>query len=153
MKGIVRYVGFVLFILALGGPLGRAAETPAGPPDLTKAAKAGAGGDWNLGPTGLSGWIYVTNSYTAEARQILVCTVEKGSPADGVLQTNEVILGVGGKLFAGDARRAFGLAIGEAEQDGLLKLRIWRPFDSAHGRQGKQQALELKLKIMAPGKA
>jgi hypothetical protein len=47
---------------------------------------------------------------------------------------------VGGKLFDGDARRAFGLVIGEAEEKGILKLTIWR--------QGRQQDIEIKLKVM-----
>jgi hypothetical protein len=53
----------------------RAAETQVGPPDLTKDPKAGAGGDWNLGPTGMRGWMYVKDNYTVEARQILVIAV------------------------------------------------------------------------------
>ena len=138
MNGIVRYVGLILLGLALGVPLVRAAEAPAGPPDLTKGGKRLNGGEYILGPTGLGGWMYAQNF--AEARQILVLTVDKGSPADGVVQINDVILGVGGKLFTGDARRTFGLAIGEAEKDGILKLMIWR--------EGKQQDVELKLKIM-----
>ncbi len=138
MNGIVRYVGWVLFGLGLGVPLCRAAEAPAGPPDLTQGGKRLDGGEFILGPTGLGGWMYAQNF--AEARQILVLSVDKGSPADGVVQINDVILGVGGKLFTGDARRTFGLAIGEAEKDGILKLMIWR--------EGKQQDVELKLKIM-----
>ena len=140
MNGIVRSIGLVLFGLALGGALGVAAEAPAGPPDLTKGGQRLNGGEFILGPTGLGGWMHTKSSYTEEARQILVLSVDKGSPADGVVQINDVILGVGGKPFDGDARRAFGLAIGEAEKDGILKLMIWR--------QGNQQDIELKLKIM-----
>ncbi len=33
---------------------------------------------------------------------------KKGSPADGIVQVNDVILGVFGKPFADDARRSFG---------------------------------------------
>ena len=98
-------------------------------PDLTKGGTKDATHDWNLGPTGARGWIYGKNLETTDARQILVTQVEKGSPADGVLQVGDVILGVGAKPFAGDARKLFGAAITEAEKTenhGLLQLQLWR---------------------------
>lgn len=39
------------------------------------------------------------------------------TPADGVLEVGDVILGVGGKLFPEDARKSFGRAITEAEKE------------------------------------
>ena len=63
---------------------------------------------------------------TDEARQILITQVDAGSPADGVLAVDDVILGVGGKPFESDARIAFGRAITEAEktQNGFLLTEI-----------------------------
>ena len=80
---------------------------------------------WSIGPTGIRGWVFCRGFDTSESRQILVTEVEKGSPSDGVLATNDVILGVNGKLFGSDARVALGNAITEAEKDankGILKL-------------------------------
>ncbi len=98
-------------------------------PDLTHGGTKDATHDWNLGPTGARGWICGKNLETSDARQILVTQVEQGSPADGVLQVGDVILGVGAKSFAGDARKLFGAAITEAEKTethGLLQLQLWR---------------------------
>jgi hypothetical protein len=72
-------------------------------PDFTKGQKAEAYHDYNLGPTGARGWIYGKGA-TADARQILVTQVAKGSPADEVLEVGDVILGVGGKPFGSDAK-------------------------------------------------
>ena len=113
------------------------------PPDLTKAPPAKADKGYNLGPTGAQGWMFVEGGMTEQARQILVTVVEKGSPADGVLQTGDVILGVFGKPFSEDARKSFGRAIGVAETEkanGILPLTIWRA--------GKSQEVSLKLKVM-----
>ena len=53
--------------------------------------------------------------------------METGSPADGVLRTGDVLLGVNGKPFADDARRSFGRAITAAEEKtGVLRLIRWR---------------------------
>ncbi len=47
--------------------------------------------------------------------------MDAGSPVAGVLQTDDVILGLGSTLFTNDARRAFGMAITEAEKTGQLR--------------------------------
>ncbi len=115
----------------------------AAPPDLTKADLGGIDrrNTYNLGPTGLRGWIYIDHNgkggqglQTDESRQILVTHVGTNTPAYGVLQTNDVILGVGAgegaaPLFTADARKSFGWAIGEAEKEanhGSLNLKRWR---------------------------
>ena len=80
-----------------------------------------------MGPTGARGWIYSNRLETAQARQILITTVETGSPADGVLENGDVILGVAGETFKFDPRVEFGKAIGTAEaSDGNLELIRWR---------------------------
>ena len=113
------------------------------PPDLTKGEKKTATPDWNLGPTGAKGWIFNRDFDTSEARQILVSEVEKGLPADGLLAAGDVIVGLGGKPFEGDARVAYGKAITEAEKaanKGQLKLLVWS--------KGTTQAVTIPLKVM-----
>ena len=64
-----------------------------------------------------------------------------GSPADGVLRTNDVILGVNGKPFADDARKSFGRAITAAEEKtGVLRLIRWR--------DGQSTNVEVKLAVL-----
>jgi C-terminal processing protease CtpA/Prc len=55
--------------------------------------------------------------------------VAKGSPADGILKTGDVILGVGDQPFDGDALIEFAHAITAAETEqggGVLRLIRWR---------------------------
>jgi len=121
----------------------KANGAPTGTPDLTKTTPAKTNNSYNLGPTGALGWMYVEGGMTAKARQILITAVEKGSPADGVLEVGDVILGVFGKRFTEDARKSFGWAIGEAETEkgrGILPLIVWR--------KGKTQNIALKIQVM-----
>ncbi len=123
-------------------------------PDLTKGENTGVNREatYNLGPTGMRGWIYtkpasyldsVQGRTTADSRQILVTHIGVESPADGVMKMNDVILGVDGRLFTDDARKSIGRAITEAERtknNGILKLKIWR--------DGKEMDVRLKLNVM-----
>ena len=100
-------------------------------PDFTQGGTipAGAKHDWNLGPTGLRGWIFSDQLVTSDARQILLTKVEKGSPADGLFVAGDVILGVGGKPFSYDPRTEMGKALTLAESEagkGELSLTRWR---------------------------
>ena len=116
--------------------------------DLTKGIDFERKGTYHLGPTGAHGWMYVSKQKTDESRQILITEVEAGSPADGILQQGDVILGVGGRRFDADARKLFGLAIDEAEKKenkGILKLTRWRPVKDVHPRTGKKQEVQIKL--------
>ena len=117
---------------------------PAAAPDLTnpaERAKVDTKVNFNLGPTGLRGWIFRggvlvdTDDMTGhQPWQILVTSVGKDTPAQGVLAPDDVILGVStgaGKrpvpLFTQDSRKSMGLAIGAAEAgDGVLNLKCWR---------------------------
>jgi len=124
------------------------------PPDLTKGDTSGVDRErtYNLGSTGLRGWIYtkpanyldsLQGRTTLASRQILVTHVGDKSPAAGVLQVDDVILGTGGKLFSDDARKCIAAAIQEAEKEanqGILKLTRWRA--------GKTEDVQLKLKVM-----
>lgn len=139
--------------LALAGSVS-GAELPPVPPDLTRGEMTGVDRNqtYNLGATGLRGWIYhrpathfdgAQGRTTAASRQILVTHVGAKSPADGIIHVDDVILGVGGKAFWGDARKSMGMAIQEAEKEsaaGVLKLTRWRA--------GKTEEVELKLPVI-----
>ena len=123
-------------------PVAGAGEKPP-VPDFTQGGKKDDTHDWTLGPTGIRGWVYGRQGHTSDARQILVTTVAKASPADGILNSGDVILGVGGGNFSGDARIQFANAITAAEQEkngGLLRLIRWR--------EGKTEEVRLKLAVM-----
>lgn len=100
-------------------------------PDFTQGyiIPKNAGHDWNLGATGLRGWMYCDKLVTSDARQIAITKVEAKSPADGVIAVGDVILGVGGKPFAFDPRTELGAALTTAETEaggGKLVLTRWR---------------------------
>lgn len=99
------------------------------PMDFTKGDVPGKAVDWNLGATGARGWMEGKDHETRLTRQILITSVEEGSPADGILQTGDVILGIGEQPFDSDARMAFGKALTQAETEvgrGKLRLLRWR---------------------------
>ena len=139
-------------LLTLALPDGLAIAAVAPPDLLIDITKVDRELTYNLGATGMRGWIYtkpaeyldsVQGRTTTASRQILVTHVGTKSPADGVVQVNDVILGVDGKLFADDARKSIALAIQEAEQEnhaGILNLTL--------SRAGKRQEARLKLRIM-----
>lgn len=95
---------------------------------------------YNLGPTGLRGWIYIDRNnmgadglQTAQSRQILITVAS--TPGSAVLAVDDVILGAIGAptgtavpAFTSDCRKAFGSAITDAEKTGAGNLRIkrWR---------------------------
>ncbi|KAB2642916.1 MAG: hypothetical protein DVB26_01175, partial [Verrucomicrobia bacterium] len=112
-------------------------------PDLTapgEIAKVHRAWTWNLGATGMRGWIY--NAWPATMNhddvtafapyQILVTAVADDTPAAGVLAVDDVILGVSTgagavPLFTKDARKTLGWAIGDAEAGkGVLRFKRWR---------------------------
>lgn len=98
-------------------------------PDFTKGdvIPSEAKHDWNLGPTGLRGWMFSDKLVTKDARQIMVTAIDAGSPADGIIAVGDVILGVGGEPFSIDPRTEFGRAVSAAEAgSGKLILTRWR---------------------------
>jgi hypothetical protein len=133
-------------------PLLAAGPAPPEPVDLTQPGLAAKlltdgkvlGSTFNLGPTGMRGHVSCrSNGTTGDVCQILVTLVDQGSPADGIIVAGDVILGVEGKPFGRDARKAFGWAIDRAEgeqQKGLLSLLLWR--------DGKQQSVKLQLEVL-----
>ncbi len=122
-----------------------AAEPEKVMPDFTKEGTIpeNAKHDWNLGATGMRGWMFIDKLETTQARQISVTQVAKGSPADGKIAVGDVILGVGGKRFSHDPRVEFGKAMTAAEtqtQRGKLTLSVWRA--------GKEKEVALNIKML-----
>ena len=122
------------------------------PPDLTVDNKVDRSQTYNLGATGLRGWIYtkaanyldsIQGRTTTASRQILVTHVGAKSPADGIIQVDDIIMGVSGKPFSDDARKSIAVAIQEAEKKnnkGTLSLLRWRG--------GKTENVDIKLNVM-----
>jgi hypothetical protein len=130
-----------------------AAEPPNTPPDLTRDVSAvDPEQTYNLGATGLRGWIYtkpathfdgLQGRTTQASRQILVTHVGVKSPADGLIAVHDIILGVAGKPFSDDARKSMARAIQDAEKEengGVLPLTIFR--------NGKTKEVSLKLAVL-----
>ncbi len=148
-----KRVGLIIVVAALllglpsleiAGPPVQAAPAP---PDLTQGGKPDNEHRWTLGATGARGWVwsrYVAGgSENTDARQILITEVAKGSPADGVLENGDVVTGLNGQAFGGDARRLFAQAVTEAEKEtsgGMLKLVRWRA--------GKTENVQLTLQVL-----
>lgn len=98
--------------------------------------------DWSLGPTGARGLIDAWK-HTADARRIVITRVASGSPAAGVLEVGDVIVGVEGRDFDDDARIQFANAITRAEREeasGVLRLVCIR--------DGVRSMMELRLPVL-----
>ena len=114
-------------------------------PDLTATdlATINSAKNYNLGPTGMRGWIYLNTASgsgpqglmtAASPWQILVVAVGTNTPSVGIMASNDVILGVSAgvgnvpvPLFTNDSRKSLGWAIGAAEAgDGVLNFKRWR---------------------------
>ncbi|MHC1767078.1 MAG: DUF6288 domain-containing protein [Verrucomicrobiia bacterium] len=144
LKSLTSFVAAVLLAFPASVSAAEPKGNPANP-DFTKgdAIPAKAKHDWNLGPTGLRGWMFCDKMVTTDARQIAITKVEKGSPAEGILAVGDVILGVGGKPFSYDPRTEFGKALTSAESEagsGKLPVTRWRA--------GKVQEVVVKLPVL-----
>jgi len=122
MKSLIVFLA-VCFLISPSEASGK--EKPKVAPDLTKDTNVDRELTYNLGATGLRGWIFTRpedyfesqqGRTTTKSRQILVTHVGKKSPAEGVIKVDDVILGAGGKMFTDDARISIALAIQEAEK-------------------------------------
>ena len=137
-----------LAILALafgssGTGISAASAPPIPNPDFTAGdpVPEGADHDWNLGPTGLRGWMHSDKMETTTARQILVTRVDPDSPADGLVEVGDVILGIGTRTFREDPRIEFGRAIGRVERSGgRLVLLRWR--------DGRRDRVTIELPVL-----
>lgn len=107
-------------------------------PDLTKGGKLTRINERWVGPIGIhcGAWRIGRGDKMEDVRQLQVLEVDKGSPADGVLQVDDVILGADGTgaatvpLFQGSKiwpMDPITEAISEAEarDPALLKLLVW----------------------------
>ena len=97
----------------------------------------GLGCRMNMGPTGVRVWM--------RGHLFQVVAVDAGSPADGVLQPDDWVAGVGDTRFSVhvDSRMTLGDAIGRAEaRDGKLALAI--------RRDGREQRFVLRLAVTGP---
>ncbi len=136
MKNKLILLSLSVVLVAHGSCLAAGKNPGMAIPDFTKGDNIpeNAKHDWNLGATGLRGWIYCDKMVTSDARQISITQVKKGSPADGVLDIGDVILGVGGKPFSYDPRTEMGKALTLAESEagqGKLSLTRWRAGSAA----------------------
>lgn len=135
-----------ILMMACSNPLSAAIESEKSEAfDFTKgyAIPAEANQDWNLGATGARGWMISDQLMTSDARQIRIMTVAENSPAAGVLEVGDVLLGVGDKPFSYDPRTELGKALTEAEKDanqGNLSLIRWR--------DGTSETVTLKLQVL-----
>jgi hypothetical protein len=125
-----RVAAALIFLIA-AAPSAVAAQSKTPNPDFTRGGRIpeGADHDWTLGATGARGWMHSDKLCTTDARQIAVTKVEKGSPAEGLLEAGDVILGAGGRLFSFDPRTELGRALTAAESEaagGRLSLTRWR---------------------------
>jgi len=108
----------------------------------------------NLGPTGARGWVYGHTNNTREAREIMIKSVEPGSPAEGILRPYDFIVGVAlpvdgaegrpePKPFDSDARLALAKAVTFAESKragGRLKL--------LRSRDGEVEPVTITIPVM-----
>ena len=145
MKHLLQTITLAAFFLLPASLVAAGRSRELKIPDFTRGDKIpeGAKHDWNLGATGLRGWIFCDQLVTSDARQIAVTQVEKGSPAEGVLAVGDVILGVGGKPFSHDPRTELGKALTLAESEagqGQLTLTRWRA--------GSSEEVALKLPVL-----
>ena len=136
-------LSLLLIVSTLAHAAGNNESTP--PPDFTKGdtIPKNAKHDWNLGATGLRGWMHCDKMVTSDARQIAITKVEPKSPAEGMIAVGDVILGVGGKAFTFDPRTELGQALTLAETEaggGKLTLTRWRA--------GKTEDVVLKLPVL-----
>jgi hypothetical protein len=141
-------------------------------PDLTKGTEGiDRSLTYNLGATGMRGWIYTPHwpqniarqdatqgRTTGSSRQILVTHVGDKSPADGVMQVDDVILGIDDQPFTDDARKSLAKAIQEAEKEppkaaGPYHKEGGKKTRSGHlallrWRAGKTETVELKMRVL-----
>jgi len=141
----VLRIASLVVTAALANLASAAPKAPAPVPDFTKGGTrpAEAKHDWNLGPTGLRGWMYCDKMVTTDARQVLITKVDKGSPAGDAFKVGDVLLGIGGVPFSSDPRAELGRAITTAETaagGGKLTLTRWR--------EGKTDEVVLALPVL-----
>jgi len=89
----------------------------------------------NLGPTGVRGWIHGHTGDTAESREILIKSVEPGSPAEGVLRPYDII--VGAAVPADTPATEWGTAPTLRRFDSDARLSLARAITWAESKRGR----------------
>lgn len=149
-KMIIQIKRVVAIVFLLMITTGYSADIPGtnGVPDLTKGGVLKRINLRWAGPLGiLCGSWRPRGQKIEDVRQLQVLAIEKGSPADGILKIDDVILGADGTgaekvpLFKGAEWSMIPIADAiteaEAHDPALLKLLIWRP-SSAKASAGKK---------------
>lgn len=112
----------------------------------------------NLGATGARGYVQGHEGHSHDSREVMIKSIEPNSPADGILQPYDIIVGAAVppktpasswttapelKRFDSDARLAFSRALTWAESEaGKGELKLLRV------RNGKQDTVTLKLPVL-----
>ncbi len=157
-----RFLSISIAMLSVA-PLANAQEHELSklPAELTPMPYAGIR-NWhitqNLGPTGARGYIQGHDGHSRDSREILIKSIEPGSPADGILEPYDLILGASVppetpasswtsapelKAFDSDARLSIARAITWAESDrGKGELKLLRM------RNGKTETITIQLPVM-----
>jgi hypothetical protein len=127
-----------------------------GIPDLTKGGTLTRVNLRWAGPAGIfCGSWRPRGQKVEDVRQLQVLAIEKGSPADGILKIDDVILGADGTgadkvpLFEGASSSmspiANAITEAEAHDPALLKLLIWRPVKEApDDEERKPESVDLR---------
>lgn len=149
----VLHLSILAGLIALGT---NAAEIPdltkGGKPMSVNSRKSEPSIDWALGPLGVNGWGYSEKPFeggSAKARQLLITRVDKKGPSKDALKVGDVIIGIDGKKFSRDVRKAMAAAINTAETDaagGKLKLKVWRPAKG--GATGTVINVDVKIPVL-----
>lgn len=142
-----------LGLLCLFIPCQAKEPLPTTVPDLTQGGKLTRINERWVGPVGIhcGFWRPKGETKMEDVRQLQVLEVQKGSPADGVLEVDDVILGADGtgatkvSLFEGSKiwpMIAIGNAITEAEarNPAILNLLVWR--------KGETKTVPIKLEYL-----
>ena len=141
----IRFLKTTVRALAIALSIAGACTAQSTPPDLTSSGAIAAlktstdatpryTETFNLGPTGLRGWIHcyfegfdfaASGRISDASRQILVTTASTPATVNNALAVDDVILGAiaanSGTVpsFTSDARKALGAAITDAEKTAL----------------------------------
>ncbi|MEM6505984.1 MAG: DUF6288 domain-containing protein, partial [Planctomycetota bacterium] len=143
---MARYVFLLIALLAISATASAGVgNTSNSMPDFTRGGTIPEGiqTDWHLGATGARAYIHSVDMSTAKTRQVLITSVAEGSPADDVLRSGDVILGINRQRFEDDPRIVLGEAITQAEStDGRGRLVLIR------WRDGSTQRVAVRLPVL-----
>ena len=154
----MRKVFITALCISLTCASGVAVEPESAIPDLTKGGELTRINERWAGPLGIYCGMWRARQRSDDQmyiKQLLVQSIDKGSPADGILEVGDVILGADGTgaaevpLFQGAPWTMIPIAEAitetEARDPALLKLLIWRKVKEAPKTEqapGKEKSLD-----------